>query len=153
VAQPPQPRAPRRSSEERNEEIRAGLTPLEPGERPTPLLAATIAAAGLGLANLVLFAAGNDGAGASPSTAVVYCGLLFLVAWGLWRKHYLAVLGFEVLLAAIVIFFFVFLLRASTVWAALLSLAIISPAGYLFWKLIRVLARIQTPRDDDPGPT
>lgn len=137
----------RKSSAERDAEVRAQLEPLAPGERPVPLLVAIVAALVLGLANLIIFAAGGSGGGAGGGALLAYCGLMFLAAWGMWNRHYLAVLGFEVLLAIIVVFFFLFLLRASNAWAALLALAIIVPAGWLFWKLVRVLARIQTPAE------
>jgi hypothetical protein len=55
------------------------------------------------------------------------------------------VLLFQVLLAILVIFFFLFLLRASSLGDVALSLGIIVPAGWLFWKLVRVLARLQVP--------
>jgi hypothetical protein len=141
----PSTRAPRKSSAERDAEVRAQLEPLAPGERPVPLTVATVAAVLLGLANLIIFAAGGSGGGAGGCALLAYCGAMFIVAWGMWQRSYLAVLAFEVLLAIIVVFFFLFLLRASNAWAVLLSLAIIVPAGWLFWKLIRVLARIQTP--------
>jgi hypothetical protein len=71
------------------------------------------------------------------------------MTWGLWNKRYWAVLGFEALLAITVIVFFLLLLRASSVLAALIAVAAIALLGYLFWKLIRVMARVQTP--ERPG--
>ena len=54
-------------SEERNAELRAGLRPLEPGERPVPLVVASVAAALLAVANLVGLAAGLHVEGRTPA--------------------------------------------------------------------------------------
>lgn len=141
------PRRGRRSSEERNEEIRAGLQPLAPGERPQPLVLAAATAALLALVNLVAFAAGVeiDGQEAQPAFVVGFCGVMAVLAVGIWARHYLAVLAFQCLLAVLVILFFLFLLRASNVTDVLIAGGIVGYAGWLFWKLIRILARIQTP--------
>jgi thiamine-phosphate pyrophosphorylase len=143
---PPGVRRKRKSSEERNVEIRAALDPIAPGERPTPLVVAVATAILLGIVNLVLAATGHSGRGGA-GTLLVYCVLMFAAAWGMWTKRYLAVLLFQILLAILVVFFFLFLLRASSVGDVALSFAVIVPAGWLFWKLVRVLARLQVPLD------
>jgi thiamine-phosphate pyrophosphorylase len=144
---PPGVRRPRKSSEERNVEVRAALDPIAPGERPAPLRVATATAVLLGLVNLVLAATGHSGKGGA-GTLLVYCALMFAAAWGMWTKRYVAVLLFQVLLAILVIFFFLFLLRASSVGDVALSFAVIVPSGWLFWKLVRVLARLQVPVEE-----
>jgi hypothetical protein len=101
----------------------------------------------LGTVNLVLAATGHSGKGGA-GTLLVYCALMLAAAWGMWTKRYLAVLLFQILLAILVVFFFLFLLRASSVGDVALSFAVIVPAGWLFWKLVRVLARLQVPLDD-----
>jgi multisubunit Na+/H+ antiporter MnhC subunit len=63
----------------------------------------------------------------------------------MWQRRYWAVLGFQALLGIILLVFALFLLRASNVLAVVVSVAIITVAGWLFWKLIRILARLQTP--------
>jgi thiamine-phosphate pyrophosphorylase len=141
---PPNVRRPRKSSEERTREIQATLEPLAPGERPAPLRVAVAAAVALGLVNLVLAVTGHSGRGGA-ATLLIYCALMFAAAWGMWTKRYLAVLLFQVLLAILVVFFFLFLLRASDAGDVLLSAAVIVPSGWLFWKLVRVLARLQVP--------
>jgi len=144
---PPGVRRKRKSSEERAVEIRATLEPLAPDERPVPLLVATATAILLGLVNLVLAATGHSGKGGA-GTLLVYCALMFAAAWGMWTKRYLAVLLFQILLAILVVFFFLFLLRASSAGDVALSFAVIVPAGWLFWKLVRVLARLQVPVEE-----
>jgi hypothetical protein len=135
-------------SEARNAEVRAQLAPLEPGERPRPLVAAAALAAALGTANLVALVAGVDVQGEPPSTVAVllFCAVMYLAATGLWMARYWAVLGFEVLLGLIVVVFTLFLLRASNLLAVVVCVPIIGVAGWLFWKLIRVMGRIQAPQ-------
>ena len=122
--------APRLRGEAANEAARAELQPLKPGERPAPLVAAVVVAAVLGIANVVLYAAGTDVRGKSPSAAgaIAFAVLMLVDAWGMWNLRYWAVLGFQALLAV------------------LLCLVIIVPGSWLFWKLVRVLARLQMPQ-------
>jgi hypothetical protein len=140
-------------SRKRNEQIRSRLTPLAPDERPWPLVVATLVAAALALTNLGFYLAGAeiDGERPAPGGIIFFCGLMLLAAWGMWTKRYWAVLGFQALLALIVVVFFLFLLRASTLLDVVISLGIAVPAGFLFWKLIRVLARLQTPAPPEQG--
>src|SRR5258707_3362439 len=104
-------------AEERNAEARAQLAPLAPGERPPALVAAAIVAALLGTANLVALIAGVEVEGKQPTTigVLAFCVVMYVAAGGLWLARYWAVLGFEALLGLIVLFFSLFLLRASNV--------------------------------------
>jgi hypothetical protein len=135
-------------AEERNAAVRAQLAPLAPGERPAPLVAAAVLAALLGTANLVALIAGVEVEGEQPSVAgvLVFCAVMYIAAGGLWMARYWAVLGFEVLLGLIVLVFSLFLLRASNALAVVVCVPIIAVAGWLFWKLVRVMGRIQTPQ-------
>jgi hypothetical protein len=135
-------------AEQRNAAVRAELEPLGPDERPGPLVAAAVVAALLGAANLVALLAGLDVEGEEPSAigVLVFCAVMFLAAVGLWQRRYWAVLGFEALLGIIVVFFALFLLRASNVLAVVVCVPIISGAGWLFWKLVRVMGRLQAPQ-------
>jgi hypothetical protein len=135
-------------AEERNAAVRAELAPLAPGERPKPLVAAAALAALLGTANLVALIAGVEVEGEQPSVAgvLVFCAVMYVAAGGLWMARYWAVLGFEVLLGLIVLVFSLFLLRASNVLAVVVCVPIIAIAGWLFWKLVRVMGRIQAPQ-------
>jgi hypothetical protein len=150
------PAAPRPTRAERTEAkdaaVRAQLRPLVPGERPPVLVAASALAAAIGLANLVAYLAGTKINGTRPAAGgvLIFCAVMFLAAGGLWRMRYWAVLGFEALLALIVLVFALFLLRASNLLAVLLCVGVIALGGLLFWKLIRVMARIQMPRRADP---
>jgi hypothetical protein len=135
-------------SEQRNAEVRAALKPLAPGERPAALVTAAVVAALLGAANLAALIAGVDVQGEEPSAigVLAFCAVMFVAAGGLWLGRYWAVLGFEALLGIIVVFFSLFLLRASNLLAVVVCVAIVSSAGWLFWKLIRVMGRLQAPQ-------
>jgi hypothetical protein len=145
-------------SEARNQEIRAGLAPIVPGERPAPFAVAAALLAVLALANLVLLAAGWEVSGEGSSTAYVvgFSAVTLVAAVGVWRMAYLAVLATQALLGISIAIAGLGLLVASNVQAALVSLAVICGAGTLFWKLIRPMARLQIPADEpsaDTAPT
>ena len=72
-------------------------------------------------------------------------GLMLAMAWGMWRAKYWAVLGFQALLALAILVVALALTVASDVLTVVICLAVIVPAGTLFWFLIKALARIQMP--------
>ena len=134
-------------SEAKNAAVRAQLEPLAPGERP---LAVTIGAAVtlvVGVANLIAYVAGGEIGGERPAAAgiIVFTGLMFAMAYGLWKARYWAVLGLEALLGLLIVILSLFLLRAENVKSALIAVAIIAPAGALCWFNVRAMARIQMP--------
>jgi hypothetical protein len=141
------PRPPRKPAAERDAEARAALEPLAAGERPMPLTVGAILAAVLALGNLVLVAVGYevDGRRAGPGGAIVFAVIMLAMAAGLWQAKYWAALGLQALLAITVVFSFLGLLVASNVLAVVLCLTVISGAGWLFYKMIRAMARIQMP--------
>ena len=140
-------RPPRVRGEERNEQIRQSLEPLEPGERPTPVTVAAIVAAVLAAANIGLLLAGVEirGRKPAPGGVVLFSAIMLVAAYGMWQAKYWAVLGFQALLALAILAFSLRLVFASSVGAAAISLAAVLLAGWLFWKLIRALARLQMP--------
>jgi thiamine-phosphate pyrophosphorylase len=142
----------RRSSEERNAEVRAQLRPLGEDERPGAVTAGAIVSAALALIVLVGYASGAriEGKG-SLASALMLAAILLVTAWGTWTVRYWAVLGFQALLAFHVIVASLALMVASNLWAAALCLAVIGLGGWLFWKLIRAMARIQMP-ERRPAP-
>ncbi len=139
-------------SQRRDAEARARLKPLARGERPGVIVISTAVAALLGLVNLVGWAAGLKIAGTHPAASgiIVFSALMLACAVGLWRLWYGAVLGFMALLAIIVTVFALLLIEASNLLGLVVALLVIAGAGYLFFKLVRVLSRIQMPRY--PGP-
>jgi hypothetical protein len=137
-------------SEQRNAAVRAALTPLRPGERPWPITVGAILAALNGVAQLALYIAGVKlkVAGTRPQafSVIVFAVLMFVCAGGMWRMKYWAVLGFQALLGIVILTFALVLVRASNVLGAVISLVVVLAGGFLFWKLVRVLSRIQMPK-------
>jgi len=108
--------------------------------------ATTALASALGLANLIAYLAGAKIDGRAPGPAVlVFSAAMALAAVGMWRVRYLAVLGFQIFLAASVVFFCLLLIIAANLEAVAVAVAVIVVEGWLFWKLVRVLGRMQAP--------
>ena len=137
----------RARSEARNEAARARLEPLQPGERPRAVTIGALVALLLAVANVVFYIVGGEIEGDKPALPGVlsYTGLMLAAAYGQWRARYWAVLGMEALLGILIVVFSILLVIASNVAAVLVSLAVIVPAGALFWFLVKAMARIQMP--------
>jgi hypothetical protein len=135
-------------SQRRDAEARANLKPLAPGERPMIIRISALLAAALGLANLIAWVAGDKIHGKHPAAGgiLVFSALMCACAVGLWRMWYGAVLGFMALLAIIGTLFSLYLVEASNALGFIVAPVIIVVAGYLFFKLVRVLSRIQMPQ-------
>jgi hypothetical protein len=135
-------------SQRRDAETRAGLVPIRPGERPGPIVAGTIICALIGAGQLIAFFAGLKIRGKAPAAGgtIAFCVLMIACAIGMWRLWYGAVLAFMALLAIVAVLFSLFLIEASNVLGLVIALVVVGGAGYLFFKLVRVLSRIQMPR-------
>lgn len=132
---------------ERDEAARASLEPLKPGERPKWVTISAIVAAVLALANLVAAAfVEEEPTSAEWQQAALQAGILLIAAAGMWKSKYWAVLGFEVLLAFAAIYGAGSLLLASNIEAAILGFVVMAASGFLFYKLVRAMARIQMPK-------
>jgi len=128
------------------EEARTSLAPLGADERPAALRVAVAVCALLGVGVIVGALTVHDLSrrGGSLAGAVLLAAMLALLAVGMYRRSYWAVLGFEALLAFQVLVTSLALVVASTIWAAGLCLLSIALGGWLFWKLVRVMGRIQS---------
>jgi len=152
TAPPPESRSePTRSrSEERNAAVRATLTPLAPGERPWSLKIAVLIALLIGGGDLVAVIINGKfnvgGAHAGPSGVILFSVLMLVCAVGMWQLRYWAVLGFQAILAFVILFFSLLLLRANNVVALVTGLIVVGGGGYLFYKLVRVLSRLNMPK-------
>ncbi len=133
--------------EARNEQIRQSLEPLAPGERPQAVTIAAVVAALLGLANLALLVGGVEVRGEEPGAPGVigFALIMFMAAWGMWHAKYWAVLGFQALLLISILIAFLSLAVAGNIAAAVLCVAVLVGAGWLFYNLIRAMARLQMP--------
>lgn len=129
----------------RDELARASLEPLGEDERPRALLVAVAVAAVLAVAVIVgaLTIGGLRKHGGSLPGGIFLGAVLALLAAGMYRRRYWAVLGFEALLAFQILVTSLALVVASTLYAAGLCLVSIVLGGWLFWKLVRVMGRIQ----------
>lgn len=129
----------------RDELARAELTPLGEDERPLALRIAIAVALVLALGVLVGATSIRDLSrhGGSVPGAIFLALVLISLALGMYRRRYWAVLGFQALLAFQVLVTSLALVVASTIQAAVLCLASIGLGGLLFWKLVRVMGRIQ----------
>jgi len=136
---------------ERDEIARAGLTPIEPGERPTPVVVACVVSVILAVSNLGLFLAGVEVQGQKPNVfgVLLFGALMLLAAWGMWNLRYWALLGFQALLAVTLVIAGLSLMVAGNVLALVLCIAVLVLGGWLFWKLVRVLGRVKVPRPGD----
>jgi hypothetical protein len=135
-------------SQRRDAEARANLKPLAPGERPMAIRVSALIAAILGLANLVAWLAGDKIGGKHPAAGgiFIFSAVMLACAVGLWKMWYGAVLGFMALLAIVATLFSLYLVEASNVLGFIVAPAVVVAAGYLFFKLVRVMSRIQMPQ-------
>jgi hypothetical protein len=129
----------------RDERTRAALEPLGPDERPPALLIAVAVAALLAVAILVGGLTIHDlsSHGGSLPGAIFLSAILAALALGMYRRRYLAVLGFEALLALQIILSSLALIIAASLLAAGEYVVALVLGGWLFWKLVRVMGRIQ----------
>jgi hypothetical protein len=129
----------------RDDRVRSSLAPLRAHERPLALWVAIVVAVALAIGVCVSIATVHDLArhGGSLPGGLFLAGALFVLAWGMYQRRYWAVLGFEALLAFQIIVTSLALIVAETLLAAGLCTLSIGLAGWLFWKLVRVMGRIQ----------
>lgn len=130
---------------ERDEIARTALRPLGEREWPAPLRVAIAVCVVLALAVLAGAASIHDLSrhGGSLPGAALLAVVLALLALGMYRRRYWAVLSFEALLAFQIIVTSLALVVASTLLAAAVCVASVGLGGWLFWKLVRVMGRIQ----------
>ncbi len=134
-------------AEQRNAEARAQLKPLSPGERPWPIIVGVVLTACAAFGNLIAYAAGAtiEGKHVAPGGIVVFAVVMLACAIGMWRLWYQAVLAFMVLLAIVIVLFSLFLVEASNLLGILVPIVFVGGGGFLFWKLVGVLGRLQMP--------
>ncbi|MDQ3725487.1 MAG: hypothetical protein M3335_06320 [Actinomycetota bacterium] len=135
-------------AEQRNQEAREALEPLAEGERPTVVTVGAVIAGLISLSILGGYLGGVEVDGERPKLPQVIAPALIMgvMAYGMWRARYWAVLGFQLMLV-IVLFsaFFGLVVGASSVTEILGTLALLLAAGALFYFMIKAMARIQMP--------
>jgi threonine/homoserine/homoserine lactone efflux protein len=71
--------------------------------------------------------------------------VLLVLAWGMWKAKYWAVLGMQTLLALTLIASSLGLVTVGSAVAAVVLVLILVGAGALFWFMVKAMARIQMP--------
>jgi hypothetical protein len=135
-------------AEERNQEAREALEPLAEGDRPAVVTVGAIVTALITISIIVGWLAGTEVDGEKPRfvQALAPALLMGVMAWGMWRARYWAVLGFQLILVFL-IFSAVYglALQAATVGQVLATLALLAVSGTFFWRMVKAMARIQMP--------
>jgi hypothetical protein len=136
-------------AEQRNREAREALEPLAEGERPTVVTVGAVVSALIALSIAVSYLAGGEVDGEKPELPRVLAPalLMAIMAWGMWRARYWAVLGFQLLLVLVLFSAFFGLALFSAGPAQILAtLLLLAGAGALFFFMVKAMARIQMPR-------
>ena len=136
---------------ERNKEAREALHPLYEGERPRvvtigAILSAVVAAIFWASAVVAIF---NDseinGREPHPLQLAITAGVVTAMAWGMWRSRYWAVLGFQVVLAILILLGTLGLVTATTVAQAAATVLLVLVCLTFFLFMVKAMARIQMP--------
>jgi hypothetical protein len=135
-------------AEERNREARETLEPLAEGERPLVVTIGAVVSALLAASIVGGYLAGVHVSGSQPKLPQVVAPALLMgiMAWGMWRARYWAVLGFQLILVFL-IFSAVFGLavQAATVGQVVATLGLLAVSGGFFYFMVKAMARIQMP--------
>jgi hypothetical protein len=136
-------------AEVRNQAAREGLEPLAEGERPTVVTIAAVLSGLLALSILGGYLGGAEVDGEKPPLAQVLAPALLMgiMAWGMWRARYWAVLGFQLLLVFLMFSaFFGLLVQAADVGQILVTLTLLLVSAAFFYFMVKAMARIQMPQ-------
>jgi len=120
-------------AEVRNQAAREALVPLGEGERP---IVVTVSAV---LAGLKV-----NGRAPSLSAAAAPALIMGVLAWGMWRARYWAVVGFQAVLVFLIFAaFYGLLVEATSVTEFAVTVGLLAVSGTLFWLMVKAMARIQ----------
>jgi hypothetical protein len=135
-------------AEERNQAAREALEPLGEEERPLVVTIGAVLSALLAVSIVGGYLVGVEVDGEKPRVAQVIAPALLmgLMAWGMWRARYWAVLGFQLILVFL-IFSAVFGLavQAASVAQIATTLGLLAVSGIFFYFMVKAMARIQMP--------
>ena len=139
-------------SELKDQAAREALEPLGEGERPGAVtvgaVVSTLMALVFWVSAVVALVTDIEVSGTEPRPVplALFAVVLSLMAYGMWRARYWAVLGFQALLALIMLSAGLGLVQVTTVLQAIGTLLILAGAGALFYFMVKALARIQMPQ-------
>lgn len=134
--------------EERNRVAREALAPLREDQRPLVVTIGAVISALVAVSILIGYVTGVKVNGNRPALAQAVSPALLMgvMAWGMWRARYWAVLGFQtILLFLIFAAAFGLALRTASVAKVLANLGLLAVAGTFFFFMIKAMARIQMP--------
>jgi hypothetical protein len=134
-------------SEVRNQLAREALEPLAEDERPRVVTIGALLSALIATITVGAWALGAEVDGQRPNVVQVFApALLFgVMARGMWRTRYWAVLGFQAVMAIIMVGSFLTLVSATGLLQVVTPILIGGVAATLFWFTVKALARIQMP--------
>jgi hypothetical protein len=150
--------------EAKNQAAREQLEPLAEDERPGVVTAAAVISGALAIGTILAYAIGlevgefddlgNQTGESRPGIfpTLVSTAILGAMAYGLWRARYWAVLGFQTLLVLVIVVAVLGLAQVTDPWRALAFVAILAVAGFLFYRMVKAMARIQMPERRPPPP-
>jgi hypothetical protein len=135
------------SYEERNRAAREALEPLPQGERPSIVTVGAVISGLIAASVVIAYLAGAEVNGERPPILQVIPSavLMGVMSFGMWRARYWAVLGFQAVLALLILAAALGLVSAGSVAQLAGNLTLIAIAGTLFYFMIKALARIQMP--------
>ncbi len=141
-------------SEAKNQTVRDRLEPLAKNQRPTVVTIGAVIAGLIAVAVVVAYVAGAKVNGDRPALLQVITPafLMGMAAIGMWRARYWAVLGFEVVLAFLILSAAIGLVGATSAVQVAGNTALIAIAGALFYFMIKAMARIQMPERPSRPP-
>jgi hypothetical protein len=139
--------------EERNREAREALEPLETDERPWVVTAGAVISALICALIVIAYVSGVEVDGKRPHflQAILPAVLFGVMAIGMWRVRYWAVLGFQAFLVLFILAAVLGLTIAASVLQAVRNVAAIAVSGVLFYLMVKALARIQMPERNRPS--
>lgn len=140
-------------AEVKNQAARDALEPLAPGERPGVV---TIGAVFSSIVAVVLWVsclvgivtdAKVNGESINVAQWILLAGIMSMMAWGLWRARYWAVLGFQMVLVLLILAGVLGLVVAPTLVQIVSTLIMVIGLSVLFWHMVKAMARIQMPKN------
>ncbi len=144
-------------SEAKNEAAREALEPLAEGERPTVVTIGAVISALIAVSAVIGYLAGVEvtqidrngiqaGEDEAPLASVLAVVVLMgVMAWGMWNARYWAVLGFQALLALVMVGSALALVQTTDWLRAGWLVLLLAGAGTMFFFMVKAMARIQMP--------
>jgi len=141
-------------AEQKNQAVRESLDPLEPDERPRAVTAGAAFSALIALifwVSAVIAAVTDtkvDGSEPNPISLAAFALIMSMMAWGMLKGRYWAVLGFQMLLVLFLLAAAAGLVTASSILQAVGTTVLIIVVGAFFYFMVKAMARIQMPTRD-----